>query len=70
LLTAVLALIAFNRGIAILGVSRATAILLLVPLIATLLALVFLHEFPSLGEGIGIAAVSVGVLFASGIIPE
>jgi len=70
LLTAVLALIALNRGVTILGVSRAAAILPLVPLIATLLALVFLHEFPSLGEGIGIAAVSVGVLFASGIIPE
>lgn len=70
LLTAVLALIAFNRGVSILGASRASSILPLVPVIASLLAVIFLHETPTLVEWIGIAAVSVGVLFASGLIPE
>lgn len=68
LLTAVLALISFNRAISILGASRASSLLPMVPVLASLLAIVFLHEVPPLAEWAGIAAVSVGVLFASGVI--
>jgi drug/metabolite transporter (DMT)-like permease len=70
LLTAVLALTAFNAGIGILGAARAGALIPLVPAISTLLAIPILHEIPTWLECFGVAAVSFGVFLASGIIEK
>lgn len=68
ILTAVIALISFNAGIRLLGASRAGAFIPLVPVLSTLLAIPLLGETPSGTETIGVAAVSFGVLLASGVI--
>lgn len=67
-LTAIVALITYNAGIRILGASRAGAFVPLVPALSTLLAVPFLGEVPGATEIIGVAAVSCGVLMASGVI--
>lgn len=67
-LTAVIALISFNAGIRLLGASRATAFIPLVPVLSTLLAVPVLGEIPSSLEISGVAAVSLGVLLSSGVI--
>jgi len=64
----VVAFIAFSRGIHLLGASRAGAITPLVPVLATLFAVPMLHEIPSFLEWSGVAAVSTGVLLASGVL--
>ncbi len=68
ILTAIIALISFNAGIHILGASRAGALIPLVPVFSTLLAIPVLGEIPSALEWTGVAAVSSGVFLASGII--
>ncbi len=67
-LTAVLALISFNAGIRLLGASRATAFIPLVPVLSTVLAIPVLGEIPTALEISGVAAVSLGVLLSSGVI--
>lgn len=59
------ALIAFNRGVALLGSSAAAAMIALVPVAASLLAIVFLGEIPAVAEGISIALIVSGVLLAA-----
>lgn len=59
------ALFAYNRAIAVLGAGAAAAMMALVPVLATLLAVPVLGEVPSL---LGIAAITVialGVVFAA-----
>jgi len=68
ILTAIIAFICFNKGLAIIGAARAGAMIPLVPAIATLMAIPLLGEIPSSLEIIGVVTVSVGVLIASGII--
>jgi drug/metabolite transporter (DMT)-like permease len=67
-LTGVLAFITFNRGIHILGASRAGAMTPLVPVLATLLAIPILGEVPTPLEWTGVFAVSFGVFLGSGIL--
>ena len=59
------AIVAFNRSVALLGPSAATAITALIPAVATLAAIPVLGELPSLGECIALAAVIGGVLLAA-----
>lgn len=59
------ALISFNRGVALLGSSGAAAMIALVPVAAALLAIVFLGEAPALTEGLSIAVIVAGVLLAA-----
>lgn len=66
-LTAVVALISFNAGIRILGASRAGSFIPLVPVLSTILAIPLLGEIPGVLEVAGVAAVSFGVLLASGV---
>jgi len=68
ILTAVIALSAFNIGVGILGASRAGAIIPLVPVLSTLLAIPVLGEIPSLFEWVAVGTVSLGVLLASGVL--
>lgn len=59
------AIVAFNRSVALLGPSAATAIIALIPAVAALVAIPVLGELPSLGEGIALSAVIGGVLLAA-----
>lgn len=59
------ALITYNRAVSLLGSSAATAIIALVPAVASMLAIPILGETPSLAEGISIVVIVLGVLLAS-----
>lgn len=63
-----IAMLAFNRAVALLGSARAAFFGALVPGAATLLAVPVLGEVPSVLQLIGIAAVVVGLLVAFGAV--
>jgi len=64
-LMSIVALIGFNRAVALLGPAAAAAMIALVPVVASLLAIVFLGEVPTMAEGISIAFIVAGVLLAA-----
>ncbi len=66
MLTGVASLVLYGRAVTLLGASRAGAFIALGPVIAALLAILFLGEWPALHDWLGIAVVSVGVYLASG----
>lgn len=59
------AIVSFNRSVALLGPSAATAIIALIPAVAALAAIPILGEVPSPREWIALAAVIGGVLLAA-----
>ncbi len=59
------AIVSFNRSVALLGPSAATAIIALVPVVASLAAIPVLGERPSVGECVALAIVVGGVLLAA-----
>lgn len=61
----VIALLFFNRGIALIGAARAGIFLHLMPVLGTLLSIAFLDEHPHFFHFIGISLVIGGVLAAS-----
>ncbi|MCG8425584.1 MAG: DMT family transporter [Proteobacteria bacterium] len=65
-LTSVVSLILYSKGVTILGASQGAAFASLVPVMATMLAIPFLGEIPTERDLIGIAAVTVGVYLATG----
>jgi drug/metabolite transporter (DMT)-like permease len=67
-LSGIVALVAFNTGIERLGASKGAAFVALVPVVATLLAIPILGEWPDLAAIIGVMTTSLGVLLASGIL--
>src|SRR5579871_4925582 len=67
-LSGIIALVAFNTGIERLGASKGAAFVALVPVVATLLAIPILGEWPDLAAIVGVATTSLGVLLASGIL--
>jgi drug/metabolite transporter (DMT)-like permease len=62
----ILSLIAYGRAVAILGPSRAAVFAATVPAQTLLLGMFILGEIPSLTDCLGIVAVTIGVLLASG----
>jgi drug/metabolite transporter (DMT)-like permease len=66
-LSGIVALVAFNTGIDRLGASKGAAFVALVPVVATLLAIPILGEWPDLAAIVGVGA-TIGVLLASGIL--
>lgn len=60
-----LAFLAFNRGIEVLGPNKGGLFLHLIPVFAALLAFAFLGERPALYHGVGIAAIVAGILLAT-----
>ncbi len=64
-LMSIVALISFNRAVTLLGAAAAAAMIALVPVIASLLAIVFLSEVPTMAEGVSIAFIVAGVLLAT-----
>ena len=61
----VVAVITFNRAVSLLGPSAATAIIALVPAVATLLAIPVLGEWPAPAEAAAIVAIVAGVLLVA-----
>jgi drug/metabolite transporter (DMT)-like permease len=64
-LMSIVALIGFNRAVALLGPSAAAAMIALVPVVASLLAIAVLGEIPTMAEGVTIAFIVAGVLLAA-----
>src|ERR1700682_2299874 len=64
----IIALIAFTTGIERIGASKGAAFVALVPVVATLLAIPILGEWPDMASIVGVVATSLGVLLASGIL--
>jgi len=62
----IVALVAYNRAVALIGPSRAASFGALVPVTAMLTAIPLLDEWPSGLDVAGVVAVSIGVLLASG----
>jgi drug/metabolite transporter (DMT)-like permease len=65
-LTAVVSLVLFGRGVALLGATGAGAFIALGPIIAALMAIPALGEWPKPTDWLGIAVISAGVYIASG----
>src|SRR5258708_13583600 len=59
------AIVTFNRSVALLGAGAATAIIALLPAVASILAIPVLGEVPTPAESAAIAAIAIGVLFAA-----
>ncbi len=63
-----IALVAYNTGVARLGASKAAAFVAMVPVVATLFAIPLLGEWPDVAGVVGVVLTSFGVLLASGIL--
>jgi drug/metabolite transporter (DMT)-like permease len=63
------ALITYNRAVSLLGAAAATAVIALLPAVASILAILVLGETPSPAEGVSIVVIALGVLLASGPTP-
>jgi drug/metabolite transporter (DMT)-like permease len=59
------AIVSFNRSVALLGRAAATAIIALIPVVASLAGIPALRETPSVAEWVAIAAVVSGVLLVA-----
>lgn len=62
-----LSMLTFNKAIELLGPVNAAAFVSLVPVVATLAAIPVLQEIPTLWDLVAIAAISGGVLVATGV---
>ena len=67
-LTGIVALLAYNRAIPILGAARTAAFTALLPLTTLLLAIPVLGEWPSARDVAGAMLAALGVLLATGIV--
>jgi drug/metabolite transporter (DMT)-like permease len=67
ILVGVISLITYNRAMQLIGASEAASFAAFVPVMATLLAIVFLQEIPSRNDWILVLLMSVGVFLASGV---
>jgi drug/metabolite transporter (DMT)-like permease len=65
-LTAVVSMLFYSRGVALLGATSAGAFVAFGPVAAALMAIVVLGETPRLSDWTGIAIITLGVLLASG----
>jgi drug/metabolite transporter (DMT)-like permease len=65
-LTALVSMVLYGCAVALIGPSAAAAFISLGPVIAALLAIPILQEWPSLTDWLGIATISAGVYLASG----
>ena len=64
-LTGIIALLTYNRAIAILGATRASAFTALLPLSALVLAIPVVGEWPTTGNALGAVLAGLGVLLAT-----
>ena len=70
IVSSVLAIILFNRGVALLGPARATVANAIIPVISTMLAFLILSEVPTKIEAVGLLAIIVGILVAMFLTPK
>ncbi len=63
----VVAILSFNRAVNLLGQSAAAAIMALVPVVASILAIQILNESPSVATAIAILVIATGVVLAAGV---
>lgn len=68
MLAGVVAIVAFVRGIALLGASRSAAFTPLSPVVAMVLAIPVLDDWPNAQDLVSIVAVTTGVVLATGVI--
>ena len=66
-LSAVVALLFYTRGVAILGAARGAVFAALVPTFSLLIAVPLLHETPTELQLVGVAFVTAGMVFALGL---
>lgn len=66
----IVALITFNKSIHLLGPTKASAFIPLIPALSTLLAIPLLGEHPSTMAWTGIAMISLGILLSTGLISK
>jgi drug/metabolite transporter (DMT)-like permease len=66
LVMGVVSTVFFSRAVGLLGAGRGTAIMAMVPVMATLLAIPVLGEWPTLADCAAIAAICSGVVLATG----
>jgi drug/metabolite transporter (DMT)-like permease len=59
------AIVTFNRAVSLLGSAAATAIIALLPVVASLAAIPVLGEVPTAVEGLALAVIVIGVLVAA-----
>jgi drug/metabolite transporter (DMT)-like permease len=68
IINSIFALICYNRAVRCLGAGTTSAFLPLVPVLATLMAIPLLGEYPLYMEWAGLALAAVGVLLATGVV--
>ena len=68
IITGFIALWTYNHAIALIGAARASAYAALIPLLATLMGIAVLDEWPNLLDIVFIALLSSGVLLTTGIL--
>lgn len=66
ILAGIIFFMAFNRAVELLGSARAAVFLAMVPVLATLMAVPVLGEYPDALEVLGIVAATAGVYFVTG----
>ena len=64
-LMSAVAIVTFNRAVTLLGPSAATAIIALIPVSTSLLALIILGEVPTVAGGLAIVLIVLGVVLAA-----
>lgn len=65
--SAILALVLFNKAVSLLGSGRAATLNALIPVVAVVLAFLVLHEVPSQVELLGLVAIIGGIAVAMGL---
>ena len=70
MISSVIAIIMFNRGVGILGPARAGVLNAIIPVLSTILAFVFLSEVPTLIEAAVLLAILLGIGVAMFLSPK
>jgi drug/metabolite transporter (DMT)-like permease len=68
--TGIIALIAYNKAIQLIGAARTSSFAALAPVMVTLLAVPLLGETPTQNDWIFVALMTIGVFLASGVIKK
>jgi len=68
--SSVLAIIFFNKGVAILGAARASVLNAIIPVVSTLLAFFILSEVPTGLEQAGLLSILIGIFIAMFLTPK
>jgi len=69
-ISSVVAIILFNRGVAIMGPARAAVLNAIIPVVSTVLAFLILSEIPTFIEAIGLVCIMAGIAAAMFLTPK